>query len=170
MPGAPRGAIRTALAALGVAPLLFVVSPARADALDRRVEALLRWVAEETGYAAGDADVTVRFAEPRVLNIVGHGTRYTGQSDIAAVAVGRTVLLPDWFALGDDDALLVHELTHVLQNTNHAPFACDAEKEREAYETQATFTAETGIGEEPSLWFTLFLRCDPNPWKADLTP
>ena len=163
-----RASTRAALAALGAAALLLTMNPAQADELDRRVEVLLRWLAVETGYATGDAGVTVRLAQPRLLNIVGHGTGYSGQLDIAAVAIGRTIMLPDWFALGRDDALLVHELTHVLQNTNHAQFACDAEKEREAYETQAAFTAETGIGEEQSLWFALFLRCDPDPWKADL--
>jgi hypothetical protein len=159
---------RRAAAVLALMAALFGANTARADDLDQRVAELLVWVGQETGYEVGDIEATVRFAGPKILNIVGHGMRYSGQADIAAVAIDRTILLPDWFELGRDDALLVHELTHVLQNVNRAQFGCDAEKEREAYETQARFTEETGIGETPSLWFRLFLRCDPNPWKADL--
>lgn len=115
-----RGACRLAMAVL--AALFAIVAPSRADELDRRVRDLLAWVAEETGYDAGGIEVTVEFAEPRVLNIVGYGTSYIGQSDIEAVSIGRAILLPDWFELGRNDDVLVHELTHVLQFTNDAQF------------------------------------------------
>src|SRR5690349_1809525 len=70
-----------------------------ADDFDRRVAELLAWAAHETGYAAEGVAVTVRFAEPEVVNAAGHGAGYVGQSDIAAVAIGGTILLPDWFLL-----------------------------------------------------------------------
>jgi hypothetical protein len=139
-----------------------------ANDLDRRVHELLLWVAEETGYEAGGIEVTVAFAEPRVINIVGHGVDYSGHSDIEAVAIGSAILLPDWFQLGRDEDLLVHELTHVLQYANDAQFACQAEQEREAYEVQAAFTDETGIGIRPARWFVLLLHCGTDPWRDDL--
>jgi hypothetical protein len=146
---------------------VLLMGPARADDLGRRVEDLLAWVAKETGYPLDGVEVTVEFAQPRVLNIVAYGVDYAGQSDVEAIAIGEAILLPDWFAPGRHDDLLVHELTHVLQHTSGAQFTCAAEREREAYETQAAFTDETGIGDRPAPWFLLLMRCD-QPWKADL--
>lgn len=137
-------------------------------ALERRVRGLLAWVAEKNGYEARGVEVTLAFVAPEIINIVAFGTGYRGQLDAESVAIGASIILPDWFELGVNDDLLVHELTHVLQYTNEAEFGCYLEQEREAYGTQAAFTEATGIGQLPALWFVLFLPCDTTPWKVDM--
>lgn len=138
---------------------------APAGPIDDRVQELMVWVGQETGYQVHGVKVTAAFASPEVINIVMHGPAYVGQTDAAAVAIGNAILLPDWFELGRDDDLLVHEITHVLQHANGATFPCRAEQEREAYETAAAFTAQTGLGRKPSPVFMLLLRCSQNPWE-----
>jgi hypothetical protein len=152
-------------AGLAAALTLLAFAPASADQIDERVKELLLWVGAETGYQTNDLRITVVFAEPKLINIVAYGLDYVGQRDVEALSLGTAVLLPDWFELGRNDDLLVHELTHVLQYTNGARFNCLGEQELEAYETAATFTERTGIGGKPDPWFKLILRCGPNPWE-----
>jgi hypothetical protein len=160
----PSAVLRIAsYAVVATAFLQVTLAEVRADPIDDRVEELLHWVGDATGYEVGDLDVTVVFTEPTVINIVAYGVDYSGQTDIGALALGTAILLPHWFRLGRDDDVLVHELTHVLQYSNGARFRCLAEREREAYETAAAFVEETGIGTMPAGWFLLFLTC-PDPW------
>jgi hypothetical protein len=160
------GSLQT-LGRMALAAVLAVLSidTAGAEPIDDRIEELLAWLAQQTRYEVHDIKVTAAFASPEVINIVAHGQAYVGQADVAAVAIGSAILLPNWFELGRDDDLLVHELTHVLQHANGATFRCQEEQEREAYETAAAFTEQTGIGAKPSPLFMLFLRCNPNPWE-----
>ena len=151
-------------AILGVALTILALGTVHADPIEDRSRELLLWVADETGYDLGGTSVTIVVVEPKVINIVAHGTAYVDQMDKTAMAIGSAILLPDWFELGRHDDVLVHELTHVLQHTNNAQFRCHGEQEREAYETAAAFTEQTGIGTKPSRWFMVMLRCIPN-WK-----
>jgi hypothetical protein len=141
------------------------IDTAGAEPIDDRIKELLAWLAQQTGYEMDGVKVTAAFTSPEVINIVVHGQAYDGQADVAAVAIGSAILLPDWFELGRDDDLLVHELTHVLQHANGATFRCQEEQEREAYETAAAFTQQTGIGVKPSPLFMQLLHCNRNPWE-----
>ena len=145
------GAASILLAAFG--------SPAMADAIDDRAKELLPWVARHTGYKTDYVKVTVVLVEPKEINLVAYGANYRDQTNVDSVSVGATIFLPNWFVLGTNDDILVHELTHVLQFENDATFKCRAEQEKEAYETQVAFIDETGIGNKPSPIFRFLLRC-----------
>ena len=141
---------------------LFVLTGASAawsDAIDERAKDLLPWVAQKTGYRADYIKVTVLFVEPKQINLIAYGAKFKAQTDVEAVSAGATIFLPTWFRLGENDDILVHELTHVLQFQNDASFRCRAEQEKEAYETQAAFTDETGIGTKPHPFAMFLLRC-----------
>lgn len=146
-----------------IASLLFLalsgVVPAAADAIDVRARELLPWVAAKTGYAAEGVKVTVLFVEPSLINQIAFGPKYSNQTSLDSISTGSTIFLPTWFKLGTNDDILVHELTHVLQFETDAQFKCRALQERQAYEMQAAFTEETGIGTKPSPMFMFLLRC-----------
>ena len=71
---------------------------------------------------------------------------YQGQDCINALYVPHFVLLANDFAVADCSDTLVHELVHHFQFVTGAAFRCAAEAEREAYEIQAQWTRETGVG------------------------
>lgn len=144
---------------VAAALLLYSLSAASADIIDDKAKQLLPWVAQKTGYSADHVRVTVLFAEPKVINAIAFGPKYTDQTKINSVSSGATIFLPAWFELGKNDDILVHELTHVLQFENDAHFRCRAEQERQAYEVQSAFVDETGIGTKPHPFFLFLLRC-----------
>lgn len=124
-------------------------SPTLADPVDERAKELLAWVAGRTGYSVGHLRMTIVFAQPMVINAIAFGAQYTYQTSIVAVSAGATIFLPTWFELGRND-ILVHELIHVLRYENNATFRCAEEREREAYQVQADFSKEMGLGNQPS--------------------
>ena len=134
--------------------------PTNAEALDTRVKELLAWAADKTGYSADCVKVTALFVAPSTINLLAFGSDLN-QATVESLAVGSTIFLPIWFTIGENDDILVHELTHVLQYENNARFACVADQEREAYITAAAFSDETGIGVKPSRLFMSQLRCNP---------
>ncbi len=106
---------------------------------------------------------TVIIVEPRTINLIAYRVNAADNPQPEAITAGATIFLPTWFKLGENDDILVHELTHVLQYANAAKFRCLADRERQAYETQAAFAAQTGIGEKPDAFFLFLLRCTAYP-------
>lgn len=153
---------KTIISAAGLC--LMLGSSAIADAIDDRASELLHWVAQKTGYASEHVRVTVVFVEPRAIYLVAQGVNKDDEEPKPeAISAGATVFLPTWFKLGKNDDILVHELTHVLQYANGAKFRCRAEQEKQAYETQAAFVEETGVGKKPDPFFMFLLHCAPYP-------
>lgn len=143
--------------------LLVPCLTAIADPIDDRANDLLAWVAKKTGYSAEHVKVTVLLVEPRAINLISYGIDKGENPQPESVTAGATVFLPTWFELGKNDDILVHELTHVLQYANDAKFRCRAEKEKQAYETQASFVDETGIGTRPNSFAMFMLHCTAYP-------
>jgi hypothetical protein len=152
----------TAIKTIGAAAALSLslgISTGSADALDDRAKELLPWVAQKTGYAVEHVKVTVLLVEPRTINLIAYSISKDDDPKPDAISAGATVFLPTRFELGKNDDILVHELTHVLQYANDAKFRCRAEQEKQAYETQAAFVEETGIGKKPDPFFMFMLHC-----------
>jgi hypothetical protein len=136
----------------------------RSDTLARRVDELVRWIADRSDYPS------VLAASPRFVFLppqaIRHGFSQTSMgyssetSSVRAAQSQGTIYLPDTFQLGRDDYILLHELVHHLQDESGKPFECLATREREAYRLQAWFVDETGGGEKPNDMFMLLLRCD----------
>ena len=138
-------------------------SPPEAE-LNRRVEQLVRWISENSGYPAqAKQKPEFVFLPPQTIRSAfsRKGMGYSDQtSSVRAVQVKNTIYLPDTFQLGRDDFILLHELVHHMQEETGAKFGCLAEREREAYKLQARFVSETGVGEVPNDMYMLMLRCD----------
>jgi hypothetical protein len=160
MPNPFLTALATAAAGLSM-PL--GICHASADPIDDRAKELLPWVAQRTGYATGQVKVMVLLVEPRTIGLIAYRANKDEAPQPEAITVGATIFLPTWFALGKNDDILVHELTHVLQYTTDATFQCRAQQEKQAYETQAAFVEETGIGTKPDPFFMFMLHCTPYP-------
>jgi hypothetical protein len=152
---------------LAAALLLVGVANGRAapstEALNQRVEELVRWIARHSDYPA----ILRRLPEFRFLaaEAIRHsfgGTQmgYSEKKDVMAAQIKGTIILPDSFALGRDDYMLLHELVHYLQEETGKAFACPKERELEAYRLQSAFVDETGIGHAPNDIFMMMLRCD----------
>jgi hypothetical protein len=158
---------RTVPAAL-VAAMALVCAPAlaepSADAVQRRAEELVRWIAAQSDYS-GTLKQSPRFVFLPAAQIRHLFSRtsmgYAAEtSTVQAAQYGGAIVLPDTFELGRHDHILVHELVHHLQDESGRRFDCLAEREREAYKIQIAFVRETGIGETPNDMFMLMLRCD----------
>jgi hypothetical protein len=156
-----------------VRPILFVLgamlatpAPAQApsEAFLRRVDELVHWIAANSSYPAQLTHVpNFAFLSPETIRhtFSGSSLGYSSQtSSVRAAQVRGTIYLPDTFALGRDDYILVHELVHHLQDESGKPFDCLATREREAYSLQSRFVDESGVGEKPNDMFMLLLRCD----------
>lgn len=87
---------------------------------------------------------------------------YNKQEDINALYVPHAILISDEFEWDSGSHTLVHEMVHHFQFETGKQFRCTQEAEHEAYELQAKWVEETGLGELPSLLFILRLKCD-NP-------
>jgi hypothetical protein len=155
--------------AAAIAAMLFAggISRAVADApsaeFRNRVDELVRWIATRSDYPA-----TLR-TEPKFLflapatikhSFAGSLMGYAEKQDIKAAQSKDLIILPNSFALGRDDYMLLHELVHYLQYESGKAFPCLEEREREAYLLQTAFVIETGKGEMPNDMFMLMLRCD----------
>jgi hypothetical protein len=74
------------------------------------------------------------------------------------------IFLAEDFDVGACTDTLVHELVHHFQFVSEKPFRCSAEAEREAYEIQARWIEQTGVGSLPHPLFLRRLTCDsPHP-------
>jgi hypothetical protein len=133
------------------------------SALQQRVAELVRWIAAHSEYpAALNTPPKFVFLAPDAIrhafsnSAMGY-SRDT--SDVRAAQIKGTIYLPNTFALGRDDYMLLHELVHYLQDQSGKQFECPALREREAYELQTKFVEQTGAGETPNDMFMLMLRC-----------
>jgi hypothetical protein len=156
--------VRAAVAAGVVAFALAAQAAPPEDAFRQRVAELVRWIAAHSEYPAQ------LVTQPRFVFLAPEAIRhrfsnyamgYSGDtSDVRAAQTREAIILPDTFQLGRDDYMLLHELVHLLQDQTGKKFECPALREREAYELQTKFVAETGVGETPNDMFMLMLRCN----------
>ena len=154
-PSPYRSMIAAAFGLLLVLPSIRVL----ADPIDDRANELLVWVAQKTGYSSDHVRMAVLILEPRTIQRIAYRGDKTDDPQPEALTVGQTIFLPQWFELGRHDAILVHELTHVLQFANDARFPCRGAKEKQAYEVQSEFVEETGIGQKPNEFALFLLNC-----------
>jgi hypothetical protein len=159
--------MRLAVAAaltLALASAASAQAPVPPDAMQRRVEELVRWIAANSDYPpALKRPPELVFLAPEAIR---HGFSNSSlgysvdTSSVRAAQVKGTIYLPNTFALGRDDYMLLHELVHYLQDESGRKFECLAMREREAYALQTAFVKEAGVGETPNDMFMLMLRCD----------
>jgi hypothetical protein len=147
-----------------IASATFAQAPVAPDAMRQRVEELVRWISANSDYPP-----TLKrlpqfvFLAPETIR---HGFSSSSlgysvdTSSVRAAQVKGTIYLPNTFALGRDDYMLLHELVHHLQDESGRKFECLAMREREAYALQMAFVQETGVGLMPNDMFMLMLRCD----------
>jgi hypothetical protein len=146
--------------------LLLSCLAAAADPIDDRAYELLAWVAAKTGYPTEHVKVTVLMVAPETINRIAYTVDRTDNPQPEAITAGETIFLPTWYRPGRNDDILVHELTHVLQYANDASFPCRAAREKQAYEVQAAFVDETGIGKRPNKFAMFMLQCTGYPVRA----
>ena len=84
---------------------------------------------------------------------------YQKQDCIEALYVPHIMLLSEDFDMELCTATLVHELVHHFQYITEKEFRCPAEAEREAYDLQAKWVEQSGVGEMPSRLLMLRLNC-----------
>ena len=84
---------------------------------------------------------------------------YQEQDCIEALYVPHIMLLSEDFETELCTATVLHELVHHFQYITDKEFRCTAEAELEAYELQAKWVEETGVGEMPSRLLMLRLSC-----------
>jgi hypothetical protein len=156
-----------ARALLLIGALLSAPAATRADppseAFSERVHELVRWIAARSAYPDTLRQMPVFvFLSPQTIrhSFSGSSMGYRETSNVRAAQVRGTIYLPDSFALGRDDYILLHELVHYLQEESGEAFECLAQREREAYRLQTEFVQETGVGQTPNDMFMLMLRCD----------
>lgn len=134
----------------------------RDEAVNARVQELLPWVAEKTGYSYEYVKPVIHFRTQEFLNEFYYGANYRdGYADVEAAATGNVIFLREDFTLGENDDTLVHELVHTLQNENGAVFPCVAAMERQAYDLQDVFVEEFGIGEATDPLFKMLITACP---------
>jgi hypothetical protein len=162
-PARGRSAIAAALA-LVIGAAAYAQAPVAPDAMQRRVEELVRWIAANSDYPPTlSRPPQFVFLAPEAIrhSFSNSSLGYSvDTSSVRAAQVNGTIYLPYTFALGRDDYMLLHELVHHLQDESGRQFECLAMREREAYLLQTAFVREAGIGETPNDMFMLMLRCD----------
>jgi hypothetical protein len=158
-----RSTIATALA-LVLASSASAQAPVSPGAMQQRVEELVRWIAANSDYPPTlKRPPQFVFLAPETIR---HGFSNSAlgysvdTSSVRAAQIKGTIYLPNSFALGRDDYMLLHELVHHLQDESGRKFECLAMREREAYALQTAFVQETGVGLMPNDMFMLMLRCD----------
>ena len=143
--------------------------PVPPDSFLREVEALADWITANSRYTT-KVPLPAFVVLPRAtLNYIFYSQMvggYQGQDCINALYVPHILLLAEDLDVTDCSDTLVHELVHHFQFVTGAAFRCTAEAEREAYEIQAQWTRETGVGTLPSPLFLRRLTCDnPHDWS-----
>lgn len=155
--------------------LLMMVSPVMAsplpdEAFVEKVNRLMHWIAERSAFEVPDHQPAFLFVTTETINYAAAGSLYNGQNPIRA-AFSRTdrgiMFLP---VEGFTDDILVHELVHFMQMTNGRRASCNGDLEKEAYDLQAMFTAETGVGEPVSVATRILATYCPPPWEKRSNP
>jgi hypothetical protein len=156
------GPLLSSLLLIG-APL--AASPLPDAAFAEKVDRLMHWIADHSSLEVPDHQPAFLFLSTETINYTMAGSRYTGQDKVVA-AFARTgagvVFLP---AEGFADDVLLHELVHFMQMTTGRKASCVGNLEHEAYDLQAQFTAETGIGEPLDPLTLLIATACPPPWE-----
>jgi hypothetical protein len=150
--------------ALALASGVSAQAPVSHEAMQQRVEELVRWISANSDYPPTlERSPQFVFLAPETIR---HGFSNSSlgysvdTSSVRAAQIKGTIYLPNTFALGRDDYMLLHELVHHLQDESGRKFECLAMREREAYALQMAFVQETGVGLMPNDMFMLMLRCD----------
>ena len=152
--------------------LLAAVSPTNMGPVERRIQELLPWVAQESGYSTANVRPTVFYKNSKSLNKLYYGPGIPENSeDVLGITIRDSIFLLDTFVLGTEDHILVHELVHVLQYTNKRAvgigpymFSCIGESEKEAYEITNRWVEETGIGHKIDAFFIFFISKCPSEY------
>ena len=150
--------------------------PVPPEAFLREAEAMLDWIVANSRYTEKVSLPAFVMLPRATLNYIFYSQMvggYKGQDCVNAIYVPHIMLLAEDFELAACSDILVHELVHHFQFITRVPFRCTAEAEREAYEIQAKWTRETGVGVLPSPLFLRRLTCDnPHDWgyKAPKAP
>ncbi len=142
--------------------------PVPPDAFVEKLVEIARWIAARTDYPQGIAPPAIVLVPRATLNYVFYSQMvggYQGQTCINAVYLPHVLMLAEDLKDTDCSDTLVHEMVHHFQFVTGRAFRCTAEAEREAYELQADWSHETGVGQPPSRLFMRRLTCDnPHEW------
>jgi hypothetical protein len=142
--------------------------PVPPDRFLQRIAEISDWIVAHSDYPPGLAPPVTVLLPRATLNYVFYSQMvggYRGQDCINALYLPHVLLLADDLAETECSDTLVHELVHHFQFVTGRAFRCTAEAEREAYELQAQWTRETGVGMLPSPLFLRRLTCDnPHEW------
>jgi hypothetical protein len=151
--------------ALGLATPCIGASPLPQAAFIEKVDRLMHWIADHSGLDVPDRQPAFLFLPTETINYAVTGSLYDGQ-DLVEAAFSWTdagiVFLPNE---GPTDDVLLHELVHFMQMTNGRKSSCRGNLEHEAYELQARFTSETGIGEQVDMLTRIIATSCPPPWE-----
>lgn len=129
------------------------------------VDRIVEWIFENSPYDRMDTMPAFVKVPRTTINYIVYSQLpegYQQQDCINALYTPPIILLAEDFETVGCNFTLVHELVHHLQWESAAEFRCTLEAEREAYEIQALWVMETGIGEMPSPLFLRRLTCN-NP-------
>lgn len=129
----------------------------------QRTNELIDWLVANSDYERPTRMPAIAFLPIETINYIYRTNLNSGYSEnrtIFAIYVHGLTVLPENFKLGWHDDLLLHELVHHLQATSGRRFPCPLAAEREAYEIQAEFTRQTGIGTPPDPMFVKQLSCE----------
>jgi hypothetical protein len=136
-----------------------------------RISEIADWIVARSDYPPGIAPPVIVLMPRATLNYVFYSQMvggYQGQDCINSLYLPHVLLLADDLADTDCSDTLVHEMVHHFQFVTGRAFRCTAEAEREAYELQAEWTRETGVGVLPSSLFLRRLTCDnPHEWGSN---
>lgn len=135
-------------------------SPIEADALGRKIEALIGWIERNSDYTDIKAPPVLFVTSGELKYVVSFPNPAFMANDVLALYVDGIVFLPDNFQLGRHDYMLLHELVHHAQKESGREYGCVAEREAEAYALQIRFVDETGRGIKPGALFLATLLCD----------
>lgn len=131
-----------------------------------KVDRLLHWIAERTNLEVPDYQPAFLFLPVDTINYVAVGSHYSGANPIVSLfspTDAGIVLLP---VEGYTDDVLVHELVHFMRMTSGRGPICIGDLENEAYDIQAQFRAETGIGKPVPPMTQIIASMCPPPWPV----
>ena len=163
---------RHLISASVVAVTLLYAAPVSASPLPEaefiaKVDRLMQWIADHTNLEVPDHhhQPAFLFVPIATINYVSVGSVYSGINPIEASfspTDAGLILLP---TEGFTDDVLLHELVHFMQMTNGRRVSCKGDLEHQAYDLQARFHDETGIGEPVPPMTRIIATVCPAPWE-----
>jgi Domain of unknown function (DUF6647) len=117
--------------------------------MDAMIMVLIGWIAAHSNLAAARPP-QIKFVPKHEMEERYYGAKHRQQfSHLQAFYLPdkMTIYLPNTWHADDlrDRSVLLHELVHHLQKTNHFKTSCPAVWERQAYELQFDWLRERGI-------------------------